>query len=168
MKKLIVLSCLLLAAVSVQAQFEQGKWIFGTSLTGLDFSRENEHHRTSFGLEVKTGAFLLEDFALIVNVGAQWNQGDLERDIYRVGVGLRYYFDRVGIYVGANGQIYTYQYEDKWKSYGYDDKTRVSFGLDLGYSFFLSRTVTIEPAIYWDIDKSGADYGLKIGFGIYF
>ena len=44
-------------------------------------------------------------------------------------------------------------------------------GVEVGYSFFVSRTVTIEPAIYYDQSfKNHSDYstiGLKIGLGVY-
>ena len=44
--------------------------------------------------------------------------------------------------------------------------------IQLGYSFFLNRTVTIEPELYYNQSlKDHSDYsgfGLRIGFGIYF
>ena len=44
-------------------------------------------------------------------------------------------------------------------------------GVEVGYAFFISRTVTIEPAIYYDQSfKDHSKYstvGLKVGFGIY-
>ena len=44
-------------------------------------------------------------------------------------------------------------------------------GLEMGYAFFLNKTVTIEPAIYYDQSfKRHSDYskiGLRIGLGIY-
>ena len=44
-------------------------------------------------------------------------------------------------------------------------------GIEVGYAFFVSKTVTIEPAIYYDQSfKNHSDYskiGLRVGFGIY-
>ena len=44
--------------------------------------------------------------------------------------------------------------------------------IQLGYAFFLNRTVTIEPELYYNQSlKDHSDYsgfGLRIGFGIYF
>ena len=41
----------------------------------------------------------------------------------------------------------------------------------MGYAYFLSRTVTLEPAIYYDQSfKSHSDYstvGFKVGIGVY-
>jgi hypothetical protein len=46
-----------------------------------------------------------------------------------------------------------------------------AFGVEAGYAYFLSKTVTIEPAVYYDMSFKDGDYskiGLKIGFGFYF
>ena len=44
-------------------------------------------------------------------------------------------------------------------------------GIELGYAFFLGKSVTIEPSVYYDQSiKNHSDYskvGLKIGVGIY-
>ena len=44
-------------------------------------------------------------------------------------------------------------------------------GVEVGYAFFLSRTVTVEPSIYYNQSfKEHSDYskiGLKIGIGVY-
>ena len=44
-------------------------------------------------------------------------------------------------------------------------------GLELGYAFFVSRTVTIEPSVYYNQSfKSHTNYstvGFRIGVGIY-
>jgi hypothetical protein len=48
------------------------------------------------------------------------------------------------------------------------DDTKFSFGLEAGYAFFLTRTVTIEPAAYWNVNSDRSKFGLKVGFGFYF
>ena len=44
-------------------------------------------------------------------------------------------------------------------------------GVEVGYAFYINRSVTIEPAIYYDQSlKKHSDYstiGAKIGLGIY-
>ena len=77
------------------------------------------------------------------------------------GVGGRYYIDKVGVFLGADVNLNRYNWDG-------GDKTRFGFGLEGGYAFFLSRTVTIEPAVYWDINKDRSEFGLKVGFGFYF
>ena len=69
---------------------------------------------------------------------------------------IRYYISKVGVFLGAGVDL------------NRGDKTRFGFGMEAGYAFFLSRPVTIEPAVYWDIDKDRSEFGLKVGFGFYF
>ena len=61
MKKLALLVCLLVATVAAQAQFEKGKWILNPSISGLGLSHNTETDKTSFGIEAKGGAFLLDN-----------------------------------------------------------------------------------------------------------
>ena len=66
MKKLALLVCLLVATVAAQAQFEKGKWILNPSISGLGLSHNTETDKTSFGIEAKGGAFLLDNVALLM------------------------------------------------------------------------------------------------------
>ena len=65
-----------------------------------------------------------------------------------------------GIYLGAGAN---YKHSEC-----YDDFLP---NVNVGYAFFISRTVTIEPELYYNMStKSFKDYsgfGLRIGFGIY-
>ena len=99
MKKLALFVCLLVVTVAAQAQFEKGKWILNPSITGLEFSHDTGTDKTSFGLEAKGGAFLLDNIALLVHAGAAWNTGGSDLDVYTLGVGGRYYFDKIGVYL---------------------------------------------------------------------
>lgn len=161
MKKLALVVCLLVATVAAQAQFEKGKWILNPSITGLDLSHDTGTDKTSFGFQAKGGAFLIDNVALLVNAGASWNYSGSDVDLYTVGVGGRYYFDKIGVYLGADINL------DRW-DWGGDDDTKFSFGLEAGYAFFLSRTVAIEPAAYWNINDDRSKFGVKVGFGFYF
>lgn len=97
--------------------------------------------------------------------GACWGCLEYRRsdlDVYTLGVGGRYYFDKIGVYLGADVNV------DRW-DWGHDlDDTKFSFGLEAGYAFFLTRTVTIEPAAYWNVNSDRSKFGLKVGFGFYF
>ena len=60
-------------------------------------------------------------------------------------------------------------------SYSKSEKTQFGLqaqgGAEAGYAFFLTRTVTIEPAVYYDLSFKDSDlskFGLKVGFGFYF
>ena len=129
MKKLALFVCLLVVTVAAQAQFEKGKWILNPSITGLEFSHDTGTDKTSFGLEAKGGAFLLDNIALLVHAGAAWNTGGSDLDVYTLDVGGRYYFDKIGVYLGADVNV------DRW-DWGHDlDDTKFSFGLEAGYAF---------------------------------
>lgn len=159
MKRLALLVCLLVATVAAQAQFEKGKWFVNPSITGLNLSYNTETEKAHFGIEAKGGAFLVDNVALLLRAGASWQGGGT--DIYTVGVGGRYYIDKIGVFLGADVNL------NRWNWDG-GDLTRFGFGLEAGYAFFLSRTVTIEPAAYWDVNKDRSEFGLKVGFGFYF
>ena len=160
-KKLALLVCLLVATVAAQAQFEKGKWILNPSISGLGLSHNTETDKTSFGIEAKGGAFLLDNVALLIHAGAKWNEKGGDTDVYTLGVGGRYYFSKIGLYLGADVNV------DRW-DWGTSDDTKFSFGAEAGYAFFLSRTVTLEPAVYWNVNGDRSVFGLKVGFGFYF
>ena len=156
MKKLLIVMCLLTVTIVARAQFEKGTWLVNPALSGLNLSYNTGSESANFGFEVKGGAFLVDNVALLVNAKANWAKGT---DIYRLGVGGRYYFNNVGVFVGA--KVNLTRYADGL------DMTRFGFGAEAGYAFFLSKSVTLEPAIYWDINKDRSDFGLQLGFGIY-
>ena len=147
MKKLALAICLLLASIAAQAQFEKGTMILNPSVTGLDFSY-SKNDDAKFGIGAQAGTFLADGFALMVNAGADWSQ---PVDIYTLGTGARCYFNTTGVYIGGGLD---------W-----------GLGIEAGYAYFLSRTVTIEPAVYykWRFDDSdNSRFGIKVGFGFYF
>lgn len=159
MKRLSLFVCLIVVTLAAQAQFEKGKWFVNPSITGLNLSYNTGTDKAHFGFEAKGGAFLVDNVALLVRAGASWQGGGT--DIYTLGVGGRYYISKVGVYLGADLNLNRWNWDD-------GDRTRFGFGLEAGYAFFLSRTVTIEPAVYWDINKDRSEFGLKVGFGFYF
>ena len=90
--------------------------------------------------------------------------------------------------VATEGYIYTryrnallFQYNGDLSGGGFDwERVRYKggshnndwgLGIEAGYAYFLSKTVTIEPAVYykWRFDDSdNSRFGVKIGFGFYF
>ena len=161
MKKVALIICLLVASLGAKAQFEQGKWIVNPSLTGLDFSY-TKNDKAKFGVGAQVGTFVAEGIALMVNAGA-----DLSKpiDIYTIGAGGRFYFNKTGIYLGAGFDLNRYRLNG-----GHGD-TDWGLGVEAGYAFFLSRTVTLEPAVYykWRFNDSDlSKFGIKLGFGFYF
>ena len=142
MKKLITLLFALLLTLTASAQFEQGKVYAGASLSGLDLSY-NGSKRLTIGLQGKAGYFLDDNLMVLGEVGYDHARGS--KDAFSVGAGGRYYITQNGIFLGANCKLV--------------------------HAFFISRTLTIEPSIYYQQSfKSHSDYstiGLRVGFGIY-
>lgn len=162
MKKMTLLICLLITSLGVQAQFEKGKWIVSPSFTGLDFSY-TKNDRANLGLGAQAGTFLADGIALMVTAAADWSK---EKDNYALGTGARFYFNSTGIYLGG-GLDFNRTY---WGE-GNNHRTDWGLGIEAGYAYFLSRTVTIEPAIYykWRFNDSDMSrFGIKVGFGFYF
>lgn len=161
MTKLLFIICLLTVSVMASAQFEQGKWVFNPSITGLDLSY-SKSEKATFGFEYLGGAFIVDNIALLVNLGASWaNAGDM----YAAGVGGRYYFESTGIYLG--GGLRFKRLDNK----GSKNITDFAVCPEAGYAFFIGRNITLEPAVYYDLSLKERDYskiGLKLGFGVYF
>ncbi|MDL2213506.1 hypothetical protein LJC21_02390 [Bacteroides sp. OttesenSCG-928-E20] len=160
MKKAMFLLALLLVTMGAKAQFEQGKWFVNPAATGLGLSYDKVTD-VRFGLDAKGGAFVIDNLALLVGLGAEF-MDDYNR--FNAGVGARYYFNKSGIYVGAGFDLTRY-------SISKHSHTDFDITAEVGYAFFITKTVTLEPAVYCRLNTKDGDYtkyGLKIGFGIYF
>ncbi len=159
-KKVIAMIAALFMAVTANAQFEQGKVYLGGSLTGLNLKYSGIDN-LSLGLQAQAGYMFDDNLMLLGQVAYDHNGGKGSKNNVSFGVGGRYYIEQNGIYLGVNCKYIH-------GSHGYND---VMPGVEVGYAFFLSRTVTVEPAIYYDQSfKNHSDYstiGLKIGLGVY-
>lgn len=159
-KKVIAMIAALFMAVTANAQFEQGKVYLGGSLTGLNLKYSGIDN-LSLGLQAQAGYMFDDNLMLLGQVAYDHNGGKGSKNNVSFGVGGRYYIEQNGIYLGVNCK-YVHG------SHGYND---VMPGVEVGYAFFLSRTVTVEPAIYYDQSfKNHSDFstiGLKIGLGVY-
>jgi hypothetical protein len=152
--------CLLCVSTAAKAQFEQGKWIVNPSTTGLNLSYSS-YESTRLGVSGQVGAFLVDNAALMVGVGGDWSK-DIE---YYTSAGGRYYFQTTGIYLGAGLKM------RHWRPESSGSGTDVGAFSEAGYAFFITGTITLEPAIYYDLsfkDSNYSKFGLKIGFGLYF
>ncbi len=165
MKKLLMAAIGLMMAVSVNAQylntsepvFYQGKWMIGASASGLDLSW-HKGQKWNLSLEAKGGYLLVDDWMITGKVG--YNNSTYGSSSVNVGAGLRYYIEQNGIYVGV-GAKYAH-------TNGIDDLLPEA---NVGYAFFLSRHITIEPEVYYELSTKCSDYsglGLKLGFALYF
>lgn len=158
MKKILMVMAALLMTITASAQFEKDKVYLGASLTGLDMSY-NGLKEMHLGVSAKAG-YLFDDNLMLLGEVAYDDPGKDLSAAFSVGVGGRYYIEQNGLFLGVNGKFV--------HSKGYND---VMPGLEVGYAFFLNRSVTIEPAIYYQQSfKKHSDYstiGLRIGVGIY-
>lgn len=155
MKKLGLLLVVIAVSLTASAQFEQGKAYLGASFSGFDISSQAK--KFHFGLDAKAGYLFADNLMAAALVG--YNHLEDTPDVLTLGVGARYYIVQNGLYIGASLK---YNHTD-----GYND---VLPGVQLGYAFFISRTVTIEPELYIDFSTKkfeNSAYGLGVGIGVY-
>lgn len=159
-KKLVTLLMVFSVALAAHAQFEEGKVYVGASLTGLNMNY-NGHDGLSLGAEAKLGYLFMDNLMLTGLVAYSHNDKSGMADAASVGLGGRYYIIQNGLYLGANCRLIH-------ANHSYND---IMPGVEVGYAFFLSKTVTVEPALYYDQSfKKHSDYstiGLKVGIGVY-
>lgn len=157
MKKFLFLLLFIASAGAAHAQFEEGTTFVNTSLTGLNMQFNNDF---KVGVEAKAGYFFADDWAFTAGAGLDY--GNSKLNILHAGAGVRYYIEQNGLFLGA-GLKYIH------KDSSYND---LMPGVELGYCFFLNRSVTIEPALYYNVSikdsKNYSEAGLKIGFSYYF
>ena len=157
MKKIVLVFAALLVTVASHAQFEADKFYIGASLSSLDLSY-NGMQKGRLGLQGKVGYLFADNMMLTAQLG--YEKVNEIPFVLSAGLGGRYYMEQNGLFLGVSA---TYKHTE-----GYND---LMPGIQVGYSFFISRTVTIEPEIYYEQSfKSHSDYstiGLRVGFGIY-
>lgn len=155
MKKIAFIIMALVMSLSANAQFEKGKGYLGASFSGIDLSSQNKEFH--LGINGKAGYLFLDNLMGIGEVGYEhWQSSP---DYLTLGAAARYYIVQNGIYLGAG---FKYKHTT-----GYND---ILPGVHVGYAFFLTRTVTLEPELYFDLStKSSSNncYGLRIGVGVY-
>ena len=155
MKKLGFLLVALVVSMTASAQFEKGKAYLGASLSGLDLSSQAK--KFHFGLNVKAGYLFMDNLMATAQVGYEHLQDT--PDNLMLGIGGRYYIIQNGLYLGASLK---YKHADEYNDF--------LSGVQVGYAFFLSRTVTIEPELYIDFSTKKFEnscFGLGIGVGVY-
>ncbi|MGG6544733.1 UNVERIFIED_CONTAM: hypothetical protein NY100_04810 [Prevotella sp. 15_C9] len=158
-KKIMMLTTALLLTLGANAQFHEGKAYLGASATGLNL-HYNGQDKFNVGLEARAGYFAWDDVMLLGTFSAEHNGSDAVADHIVVGAGARYYITQNGLYLGAGCKFLH-------ANHSYNDAMP---GVEVGYAYFINRSVTIEPAIYYDHSFKNSDYstiGFKIGIGIY-
>ena len=160
MKKLLTMIAALLMTLTASAQFEQDKMSIGGSVTGLNLSY-NGLDKLNLGVQAQAGYLFEDNLMVLGNVSYQHSGYKLVPDYISAGVGARYYIVQNGIYLGVNCKLVH-------ANRNYNDMMP---GMEVGYAYFLSRTVTVEPAVYYDQSlKKHSDFstiGFRIGLGVY-
>jgi hypothetical protein len=157
MKKIALFVVALVMSVAANAQFEQGKGYLGASLTNVDLSY-NGLNKGHFGLGAKAGYLIADDWMLTGQLDYQKTK-DVPYSL-TLGPGIRYYIQQNGLYMGASA-LFKHA----------DDYNDLMPSIQIGYAFFISRTVTFEPEIYYEHSfKDHSNYstaGIRLGVGIY-
>ena len=140
-----------------QSPFHEEKCYIGASLSSFDLNYSGLED-LKIGASAQLGYFVVDDVMLSGEFG--YNNNGKGSDYFTAGVGARYYIQQNCIFLGVKGNyIHQHNYND------------ILPGVEVGYAFFLSRTVTIEPSLYYNQSfKKHSDFsnvGVKIGFGIY-
>jgi hypothetical protein len=170
MKKLMMAAIGLMMATSMSAQYQnysetpftQGKAYVGASFSGTDLSYSGITDGR-LGIQGKVGYFFADNLMGLAQLSYDntvKKEGNPATTL-SLSAGGRYYIQQNGLYLGASA-IY------KHLGKNLDDFLP---SIQVGYSFFINRTVTIEPEIYYEQSfKNHKDYstiGLRVGIGIY-
>lgn len=170
MKKLMMTFAALMMVASMNAQylndsgtpFEQDKMYVAASLSAASLSY-SKSSRFNIGISGRVGYFFIDNLMGLGDVAfLSQNGGDYKA--FEIGAGARYYFDKVGIFVGAMAK---YAHQTTLGSKVNDFQPEIH----AGYAFFLGRHVTIEPEVYYKQSFKDSDYsgvGLRVGAGFYF
>ena len=158
MKKIVFVIAAMLVSLASHAQFEAGKAYVGASLSGIDLSY-NGLTKGHMNLQGKVG-YLFADNVMGTAQLAYDKQEDMPYAM-TVGAGGRYYIEQNGLYLGASANYV-------------NSPIRKDFvpSAQCGYAFFLNRTVTIEPEVYYNLSTKDvteySGFGIRLGLGIYF
>ncbi len=161
-KKILTMIVGLMATMAVNAQstydtppFGQGKFYVGASTSSFDIgSKMSKFH---IDLSAKCGYMLSDNILALGDLS--YNYIKDSDGVFSVGAGLRYYIEQNGIFLGVGAKLADMTND-------LDFQPNVS----LGYAFFLNRTVTIEPELYFNLstkDVDDSNYGFRLGLGIY-
>lgn len=177
MKKLMMTFAALMMAASMNAQylndsgtpFEQDKMYVAASMSAasLSYSKSSDFN---IGISGRVGYFFIDNLMGLGEVSfTSLRSGDFKT--FDIGAGARYYFDKVGIFVGAMAEYAHLKIADKYDNSARDSYNDFQPEIHAGYAFFLGRHVTIEPELYYKHSFKDSDYssfGLRIGAGFYF
>ena len=158
MKSIYLVLLAVIVTVAAHAQFEAGKYYVGASHSGVGLSY-NGSEKASFVLQCSS-VYLIDD-NLLATAQLECDKKHSPPAYFKGGVGMRYYIVQNGLYLCAH--VYFL-----YVGFVFDD---FQPGIQSGDAFFLSKTVTVEPELYYDQSfESHSDFstvGIRIGVGVY-
>jgi len=160
MKKFILGFFMLLCTTMSYAQFEQDTYYVNASLSGMNLSY-NGSERLNFGVDLIGGKFLTDNIAVLGTFDYDSRHGGDNKSI-TLGAGGRYYIQQNGLFLGLGIKF----------MHAYTNYNDVMPTAEVGYAFFMSKTFTLEPSVYYNQSfQNHKDYskiGFRIGVGLYF
>ena len=171
MKKIFVLVAASFFAVSVFAQFEQGKQRIGGS-TNLEFSniksKGADYSTNKFFVGIGYGYFAANNLSTDVELefaSIKDSDEDNGEASFDFGFGARYYFPSK-VFAGASFSLLSIKYGDEWRAGS-------GIKLKLGYAGTLNDHIVLEPSICYRLGLSNEEKytqfnGLTIQIGFSF
>lgn len=158
-KYLITLLLAVTAFTTAHAQFEEGKKYVGATLSGLGLSY-SPNSKFSLGIGANGGYMVDKNWMLIADLGFNYTFKDLQQ--FNLGAKCRYYIEQNGIFASMG-----VQYIHLAKS-----TNDIQLTPEVGYCFFLTKNLVLDPSIYYDISLTHfsnlSKVGLKVGISVLF
>lgn len=156
MKKIFVAMLMAMMTLGASAQFEKGTHYANASLSGfgIGFSKGE----FAFGLSGEYGYYIADNWMIGGVLGYNHNAG---YNSFQIKPNFRYSLENTGFNLGCG-----LQFEHAGKARNF-----IQLSPQVGYTFYLTDMISLEPAIYADFAlndfKNGTNAGLKIGIGLY-
>ncbi len=158
-KVLLTLVVAMVCSASAFAQFEEGKYYGSASATGLDLSF-SESTDLAFGLNAAGGYFIKDNLMVLAEFGTDYRNSEFQQ-VY-IGGKARYYLEENGLFLSGGCKLCHF----------WTDDNDFQITPEVGYCYFLNKTVTIEPSVYYDISLTDfgnySKFGVKCAIGLYF
>lgn len=133
-------------------------WMIGGSAGFSSQKYKNDDKSSSIlNISPNAGYYFADDFAILLGIGFRSISYDGEStSFFSLAPGLRYYVTDP-IFIQADA------------SFGLDDFGGTTFGISVGYSWFLNNSIAIEPSLFFESSNNDGDnfdytaFGLRIG-----